>query len=403
MNRELVRIYVVNAQYSLALGVGGVMLTYFALARDLDLGTISLLTALSAVTQMGARLPLGWALRYVTDRFVMLVALATLIASMMSALAIPGLAGLVVAQLLQGTSRAGFWSASQTHVIRAAAVPVKGLSRSTLITSACSIAGPLVAGWLAGVNLPLTAWVVAAAALLGFIVAWTMRPFPVFKPPAQPQEGKVWRRPGVRMASAGALVGGAWHVTLSTFVPVVLTEAGWRPLGIGVVGAIANGMLLVGTTVCGQLKPRAFAVGITIGGVTGALGIACLGLASVVPAITIGALVLSGAGTGAVMTLGPALAAETVHAEERGAAVVVTGSFRAGALLAVPLAASGLTLVLPVALVMSLLGTVVGLPVLAVGHGQRRRTRQAGRAEVPAAGPDAAPGLAVEATSPAIG
>ncbi|MDR2565214.1 MAG: MFS transporter [Bifidobacteriaceae bacterium] len=366
VNKNLARIYTVNGAYSLGLAIAGVMLTFMALERELQLGSIALLSSLSAVTQMGARLPLGWALRYITDKTVMLAALATLAASMAAALALPGLAGLAVAQLLQGTSRAGFWSASQTHVIRSSPNPVKSLSRSTFITSSCSIAGPFLAGWLAQFNVALAAWATIGVALAGLAAAALLRRLPVFSPPATGGDGKVRHRPGVVAASAGSLVGGAWHVTLTTFAPVVLAGAGWTEAQIGGAVSGANASLLIGTIACAHLRSQHFLAGLTGGACLSALGIACLGLADLAPGAAVAVLIASGAGTGFLLALGPAIASVSVHPEERGAAVVVTGSYRAGALLAVPLAVSGAITVLPATLTLGILGVLVGLPSVSV-------------------------------------
>jgi hypothetical protein len=66
------------------------------------------------------------------------------------------------------------------------------------------------------------------------------------------------------------------------------------------------------------------------------------------------------------MSLGPALATESVSADERGEAIAVTGTFRAAALLVTPAAAAAaLTVVsLPIGLVVAALA-LGGPPILA--------------------------------------
>jgi MFS family permease len=351
-----------NGVYSLGLGISGVMLTFLALDQGLSIAQIGLLTALSAVAQMGARLPLGWALQYVSDRFVLVCALSAFALSMGFALAIPGMLGLALAQFAQGISRAGFWTASQTHIIRASPSAAQGLARSNLITSSTSLIGPLIAGWIAAVDLIIGRWVVLALAVIGLALVLCLTAFPVFTPPKNPTEGRVRHRHGVRFASLGSLAGGAWAVTLATYVPVVFTAEGWDEVTIGSVIALANGMLLVSTFFCGRLAARRFSLAIGSGAALAGLGISCLALASSVPAVTVVALLLSGAGVGAVMTIGPALATQSVHPEERGQAVAITGSYRAAALLGVPLVVTVATLVLPVSLTLLILGIAVGGP-----------------------------------------
>ncbi|MDR2114108.1 MAG: hypothetical protein LBO75_02385 [Bifidobacteriaceae bacterium] len=59
----------------------------------MTVGVIALLSALSAGSQMIARLALGPAFRKVPDRVVMGAALGTLALSMFSVLLLPGIAG----------------------------------------------------------------------------------------------------------------------------------------------------------------------------------------------------------------------------------------------------------------------------------------------------------------------
>jgi hypothetical protein len=73
------------------------------------------------------------------------------------------------------------------------------------------------------------------------------------------------------------------------------------------------------------------------------------------------------------MTIGPALATQSVHPEERGQAVAITGSYRAAALLGVPLVVTVATLVLPVSLTLLILGIAVGGPGALFGRLSRPR------------------------------
>jgi MFS family permease len=81
-------------------------------------------------------------------------------------------------------------------------------------------------------------------------------------------------------------------------------------------------------------------------------------------------LLVSGIAAGAIQVLGQATAAESVHPEERGDAIAVTGTFRAAALFGAPLAVAGLVVVLPLAPAVALVGAAITVPAL----GLRRRT-----------------------------
>jgi MFS family permease len=81
-------------------------------------------------------------------------------------------------------------------------------------------------------------------------------------------------------------------------------------------------------------------------------------------------LALSGLGAGALQTVGPAIATDSVHPEERGDAIAATGTFRAAALFVAPLAVSGMVGAIALTPAMALVGAAMTLPVLAL----RRRT-----------------------------
>ncbi|HCA87614.1 MAG TPA: MFS transporter, partial [Streptomyces sp.] len=81
-------------------------------------------------------------------------------------------------------------------------------------------------------------------------------------------------------------------------------------------------------------------------------------------------LAVSGLAAGALQVLGPAIAAESVHPEERGEAIAASGTFRAAALFTAPLAVAGLVVVLPLAPAVALVGAAMTVPAIAL----RRRT-----------------------------
>jgi hypothetical protein len=64
--------------------------------------------------------------------------------------------------------------------------------------------------------------------------------------------------------------------------------------------------------------------------------------------------------------LGLAVASDAVHPEERGEAIAVSGTFRAGALFAAPLAVAGLVVVLPLAPAVALVGAAMTVPAVAL-------------------------------------
>jgi MFS family permease len=75
-------------------------------------------------------------------------------------------------------------------------------------------------------------------------------------------------------------------------------------------------------------------------------------------------LALSGLGAGALQTVGPAVATDAVHPEERGEAIAAAGTFRAAALFAAPLAIAGAITVVPLAAAMAVVGVAIAAPAL---------------------------------------
>ena len=78
------------------------------------------------------------------------------------------------------------------------------------------------------------------------------------------------------------------------------------------------------------------------------LGLAAVGPFAGLTAPVAIALAISGIGAGVLQTVGPAIAAEKVHPEERGDALALTGTFRATALFLSPLGMAGLVTLVPV-------------------------------------------------------
>jgi MFS family permease len=180
----------------------------------------------------------------------------------------------------------------------------------------------------------------------------------------------MWRRPGVNVGCWAGVTAGGWRALLTSYVPVTLDQARQSSSTIGALVAAANGAALVGTAISGRL-PRRWTRRVLVGGIV-LTGLATALTAAVAWSVALSAVVLvvSGVAAGIVQILGPASAAESVHPEERGEAIAVSGTFRAAALLSAPLAVAGLVVVLPLAPAIALVGAGMTLPALAL----RRRS-----------------------------
>ncbi|GAB4079112.1 hypothetical protein GCM10028783_00600 [Modestobacter muralis] len=360
--------------YSLSLSIASIALPLLAIEVGYSAFGVGALTAVSALSQMLVRLGLGWAMRRWPDWTLIATAGVLLAASCLVVAVSAALLPFVLAQLLQGASRALFWTGSQTHVVRGAGRAAGALATVNLASAVGLLVGPLVAGVLSEDSAALALIVAAVVALLGLVPNALLDRLPPFVPPADRPPGRLWRRPGVDVACWAGMTTGAWRALLTSYVPLALDQARQSATTIGVLVAAANGASLVGTAVAGRVPPgrwttRVLGTGILLTGVATAL------MAAVAESIALSAsvLVVSGVAAGAIQVLGPSIAAEAVHPEERGEAIAVSGTFRAAALFAAPLAVAGLVVAVPLTPAMAVVGVGMTLPAMML-----RRRRPAG-------------------------
>ena len=365
-SRDVAASAVGAAVYSLSLGTASVALPLLALRAGYSAAGIGALTAVSAVAQLLTRLGLGAAMRRWPD-WTLIAAAAVLLALSnglvaWSAAVVP----FVVAQLVQGVSRACFWTGSQTHVVRGSGTAAGALATVNLVAGTGLLAGPVVAGVLSE-RTPVLAIVVAAGiALAGVVPTLLLDRLPPFVPPADRPPGRLWRRPGVDAGCWAGVTAGAWRGLLTSYVPVALDAARQSASTIGILVSVANGAALVGAAVGGRLSRRwshpAIAVGIAATGLATAL------TSALAYSVALSAVVLAASGltAGAIQVLGPALASESVHPQERGDAIAVAGTFRAAALFTAPLAVAGLVTLVPLAPAVAVVGVAMALPMITI-------------------------------------
>src|SRR3569833_1920852 len=302
--------------YSISLGIASIAFPLLALRAGYSAVEIGALTAVSAVSQMSIRLVLGRIMRIWPDWTLIagaggLLALSTGVVAL-SAAPVP----FVLAQLLQGVSRACFWTGSQTHVVRGPGRAAGALATVNLIAGVGLLAGPVIAGVLSEQSPVLALAAAAGIALLGMIPTFFLDRLPPFAPPADRPPGRMWRRPGVNVGCWAGVTAGAWRALLTSYVPVSLDQARQSSSTIGALVATANGAALVGTAISGRL-PRRWTSRALVGGIV-LTGVATALTAAVAGSVALSALVLvvSGVAASVVQILGPASAAESVHPEE---------------------------------------------------------------------------------------
>lgn len=361
--------------FSIALGIASVAVPLLALHEGYDAVQVGVLAALPAATQMTTRFVLGAVMRLMSDWVLVAAAAAMLaVASMIlvwSASAMP----FAVAQLLQGTARACFWTGSQTHVVRGKRSSVRSLALVEFVSGAGQLTGPVLAGVLASDGTTTAMAVGAALAAASFVPTLFLDRLPPFERLTDRVRSRVWRRPTVAAGCWGAAVGGAWRGVQSSYLPVLLTQAGYASTVVGILVAVANGTSVVGSGVAGRVKGgfrSPYLAGVVLVGGT----LACLALVADHPVLLGCVLGLSGLAAGVIQTIGPAIAADAVHEQERGDAIAAVGTFRAAALFVVPFGMAAMVMVTPLAVAFGVAGTLIAVPALAARNlpGRPQRT-----------------------------
>jgi MFS family permease len=356
--------------YTMAMAIESVAMPLVALRAGYSKPAVGVLTAVSAVTQLLARLGSAPAMRRLPDRTLVVVSNVVLAASalLLSWSAAPAV--FVGAELVQGVSRGLFWTGAQTHMVRRQGTAVQRMAAVTFVSSFGQVVGPVVAGGLGEVSYTLALWVSAGVAVVAGIAARTgMERLPVFEPVKGRMGARLWRRRPVRAACWASVTAGAWRSLVNSYLPVVVKQAGQTSAVVGVVVAVANAGNIAGSGVAGALRrPWVMAAGVVV---TGA-GFALCGVTAAVPAALAVVCGVSGVGAGALQTLGPAVAAGAVDADEQGDAVVLCGAFRAVALFGAPLGAAALLEVAELPAVLTVAGVLLALPAWSASRVARR-------------------------------
>ena len=285
----------------------------------------------------------------------------------------------VVAQLLQGGSRALFWTASQTHAVRSRGTAVQSLSLVGGTGNVSQMLGPLVTGFLAGYTLMAPLVLAVVSALTGLVLAARVIVHPPYAQRRQRTGRRLWRRAGVDAACWAGFAGGGWRALMSSYVPLALKGAGQVPGTIGVLMSMAD---LAGTAVV-MAMARVHIAHVERGLIL-AVGVACVSLA-LVPAAAPYALAagillaVSGAGAAPITALTAAAARQRVDAEDEGEAIALVGTFRAAALLVAPAGVAAVVGAVTVAPALAMASLLLGVPVVLVEAG-RRITRGEGAA-----------------------
>lgn len=350
--------------FSLALGLATVAVPLLAVRAGYSGVEIGVLTALSALAQMTTRVFMGFAMRhfpdwmFVTASAVLLTAANGLLA--LSAAFVP----FIVAQIVQGVARAFFWTGSQTHVVRVSSSSVRALARLNLCSALGLLGGPALAGALTEVSAALALTVGAGIAAVAVAPTLLLTRLPPFVRPGDSRSGRIWRRPGVDVGCWAGVTAGAWRGLLSSYIPVVLEAARQSPSMIGVLVSVANAASMAGVGLVSRVRDRWITWAYVLGVIAAGAGTAATAPLAPFAVAAGAALTVSGLGAGALQTVGPAIAADAVHPQERGDAIAAAGAFRAGSLFVAPLGVAGLVVAMPLTGALVIVGSLLAAPVV---------------------------------------
>ena len=366
--------------YSLGLGIDTVAIPLLALQAGYDAAAVGFLVAAAAGAQFTTRLALPWLLgRYPDRRLIGIAALGMALAFGLLAMT-TALPVFVAAQLIQGASRAVFWTSSQTHAVRGEGRPVQRLVDLNVAGNAGTLVGPALGGILALAGLPVALATAAGGALVAVAASRSLRALAPYDRRQGAGTFHLLRRDGIDVACWASVVGGCWWSMMGSYVPVLAVASGVGSVGVGWLITASEGAGMAALMALRRLAPehvrRVVRIAATVSvAALSALGLAALTATGSVAWIFAAVMVVGGASSGTITTLAPAMASLAAEPEEQGDALALSGTFRAGALLVAPAAVGGLLGLVGIPVAMIAMTAVAGLPGLVVG---RRGSTRAG-------------------------
>lgn len=358
--------------FSIALGIGNLALPLLALAAGYDAVAVGVLTASSAISQVILRLSLPVLLGRYPDRSIIVFSCGMIGASYALLILSTALPAFLAAQLLQGGARALFWTASQTHAVRMPGTPVRMLAKVGAVANVGTMIGPALTGVIATYSIVAAIGSGVAIAAIGASIAVGLTRLPPYERRRRTGEPRMWRQPGIDVACWSGFAAGGWRALMSSYVPVVLTGAALPP---GVIGGLMSAAELASTAALAALvrfPPRWTRATLDVSIIVAAASLALLPLAGGNVAVAGVLIVLSGAGSGPMTTLGAAVARQLAHPADEGEAIALVGTFRAFALLLTPAGVAATLGVVGLGAALSGAAVLIAVPSVAVSLWRRR-------------------------------
>ena len=354
--------------FGLALGIGAVTLPLLALAAGYELAVIGLLTASSAISQLGVRLILPRVLSRYPDRALITLACLMIAASYGILLQTTALPVFLIAQLLQGAARGLFWTGSQTHVIRGPGGAVKSLAQNQILANLGTMSGPAIAGVLAALSLSFAVQAGMVTGVAALVASLALHRLPPFERQPEGRPRRLWREPAVLAGCLANATAGGWRSMLGSYIPVILSKAAVGPGVVGILVALADAASVGAAALLASYDPKHRQHALRFGVLAIATGLAILPFVAGEPIVAAFVLALAGAGSGMVVVLGPALVIEAVEPAARGEAIALSGTLRAVALLGAPATVALSLSFIPLAWAIVAVSLATAAPALLVGR-----------------------------------
>lgn len=323
--------------FGLALNASTLVMPLLALHVGIPAPIVGLLTASSGASQLLSRLALPWLLERISDRRLILVACGLLAISAASLMVSVTVATFVLAQLLQGSARALFWTSSQTHALRSRGVAIRKLARVQTASHLGGLAGPAIAGTLLALSATAALAFIVGVAAIGAVVALFLTAHPPYpRKPRDQRRERLWRQPAIAAGCWTAVAAGGWRGIAESFVPVALATAG---LGAALIGALVAVAELATVLMAGWLAVfgrERYRVMVPVAGASILTGAVLIALFPGYPLIVATALALGGLGGGLAGSTGPAIVNAHATPENQGTAIALSGTYRAAARLGTP-------------------------------------------------------------------
>lgn len=352
----------------------GMLLPLWALTRGFDAQALGVLVAVGSVAPLLLAPAVGALCDRYGDRQVLLAAAAGTCLSALAYAPAPGFAAACVVQLLGGFTRSTSWAAAQTYAVRRVpeAQRTQVMGRFSFAGSVGMLTAPVMAGWLIGLGgIDAGFWLLAAWGGGLFVVALVMP-----RSRGAPARVSPWRvassayrgmwpllaRPALAVIMALTLLRLAAASVNASFYPVYLTQVGLSTATIGMMFALINGSVSLGSLAAGAVSRRRGTEALLLGSIAMSTVSICAVPLTDSP-VLIGLLsALHGAGLGLSLPTLLAAIGTATPAHERGQVIGLRTVFNRLGYLVVPVLLGVLVARLPIAGAFALTGA--GLLVL---------------------------------------